>query len=112
MDSQIQERLNYSRKITNKYPNCVPVIIRKCENDKSLKQIPKEKYLIPKDMKISEVIYIIRKHLEIKPQQAIFIFVGKGILVPGGQSICEIYENYKANDEILYITYRSENTFG
>jgi GABA(A) receptor-associated protein len=110
--NELSERLKYSRKIVNKYPECVPVIIRKNINDKKLKEIEKEKYLIPKNLTISEVVFIIRKHIQIKPEQAIYIFVGNGTLVPSNNTIYQVYQTYKADDEILYITYTSENTFG
>lgn len=108
----ISDRLNYSRKILAKYPDCVPVIIKKHPNDKNIKQIEKEKYLIPKNLNISEIVYIIRKHIDVKPEQAIFIFLQSGILMPSNTTISEIYNTYKSDDQILYITYRSENTFG
>jgi GABA(A) receptor-associated protein len=111
MDS-LAERLKYSQKIINKYPSCVPVIIRKNPTDRKLIQIEKEKYLIPKNLMVSEVVCIIRKHIKIAPEQAIFIFVKGSTLVPNNNTIAEVYETYKADDEILYITYTSENTFG
>jgi GABA(A) receptor-associated protein len=46
------------------------------------------------------------------PKQAIFIFVGNGILVPIGNTIEFIYEQYKSDDNFLYLTYCTENTFG
>jgi GABA(A) receptor-associated protein len=110
--NQLEERLVYSRKILAKYPDCVPVIIRKHPGDKNVKQIEKERYLIPRNLNISEIVYIIRKHIDVKPEQAIFIFLSTGILMPSNASISEIYELYKSEDQILYITYRSENTFG
>jgi hypothetical protein len=61
---------------------------------------------------ISEIVYIIRKHIQLKPEQAIFVFVNNGVLLPSNQIISETYDLYKAADEILYIIYRSENTFG
>lgn len=110
--NELSERLKYSRKLVGKYPDCVPVVIRKCPTDKNVKQIEKEKYLIPKNLTISEIVYIIRKHIQLKPEQAIFVFVNNGVLLPSNQIISETYDLYKAADEILYITYRSENTFG
>ena len=110
--NQLEERLVYSRKILAKYPDCVPVIIKKHPGDKNVKQIQKERYLIPRNLNISEIVYIIRKHIDVKPEQAISIFLSTGILMPSNASISEIYNTYKAEDQILYITYRSENTFG
>ena len=110
--NDLSERLKYSRRILGKYPDCVPVIIRKCPTDKNIKQIEKERYLIPKNLNVTEIVYIIRKHINLKPEQAIFIFIANGTLMPNNVPISEIYNTYKADDGILYIVYRSENTFG
>jgi HAD superfamily hydrolase (TIGR01459 family) len=95
-----------------KYPDRVPVIIKKNSNDKILQDIDKERYLIPKNLNLSEIIFIIRKRINIDPKQAIFLFVGKGVLVPLSQTIGYIYEQYHSDDNFLYMVYTTENTFG
>jgi GABA(A) receptor-associated protein len=108
----LQERINFSEKIRFKYPDRVPVIIKKNVNDKILQDIDKERYLIPKNLNLSEIIYIIRKRIKLDSKQAIFLFVGKGVLVPLSQTINVIYEDYKSEDGFLYMVYTTENTFG
>jgi len=99
-------------KLIEKYPEYIPVIIKKRESDKLL-QIPLQtRYLIPKTSRLSEVTVTIRKKMNMDPKQAIFIFVGNGILVPIGNTIEFIYEQYKSDDNFLYLTYCTENTFG
>ena len=100
--------------LTFKYPDRVPVIIQKATNCTSLK-LDNSKYLIPKSLSISGVIYIIRKKIKINEKHAIFIFVGQGnsaTLVPCNMNILDVYNTYKSEDDILYITYTMENTFG
>lgn len=108
----INDRINYSKKLKLKYPDRVPVIIKKNINDKILQDIDKERYLIPKNLKLSEMVCIIRKKIKLDPKQAIFLFVGKGILVPVNQDIGFIYDQYRSEDDFLYIVYTTENTFG
>jgi hypothetical protein len=105
-------RLEYSSRLMNKYPECVPVIIKKNVNDKILQDIDKEKYLIPKNLNVSEIINIIRRRISLESKQAIFVFVGKGILAPMSQDINTIYQSHKDPDGFLYIIYTTENTFG
>ena len=100
-------------KLTFKYPDRVPVIIQKATNCKEF--LDNNKYLIPKSLTISEVIYIIRKKIKINEKHAIFIFVNQGnsaTLVPCNMNMLEVYNTYKSDDNILYITYTIENTFG
>jgi GABA(A) receptor-associated protein len=108
----IDERINYTMKLKNKYPGHVPVIIKKNANDKILQDIDKEKYLIPNNLKLSDVMMIIRRRIKISPKHAIFIFVGKGVLVPLSENIVSIYEKYRSEDNFLYMVYTTENTFG
>ena len=106
-------KLSYN--LIKNYPDCVPVIIRKSLNDKILQDIDKERYLIPKNLKVSEIYLIIRKKITIDSKHAIFIFVKShlgDVLVPVGSNVLEIYDLYKNDDGILYIIYTTENTFG
>jgi len=108
----IENRIIYSTALLKKYPDRVPVVIRRNSNDKILRDIDKEKYLIPKNLQVSEIQVIIRKKITLDSKQALFIFVGSGVLVPMNASIEEIYVEYKNNDGFLYIVYTAENTFG
>ena len=111
-NTTLDHRLNYSTKLSNKFPDCVPVIIKKNTNDKILQDIDKEKYLIPKNLKLHDVLLIIRRRIVLDPKQAIFIFVGSGVLVPMNQDIQTLYDQYKSDDNFLYLVYTAENTFG
>ena len=117
--STLEERLSYSEKLKYKYPNYIPIILKKKVNDKILQDIDKYKYLIPKNLDMSNLCYIIRKKSKCTEIQAIFIFVqqkSKGhvesYLVPIHKNISEIYEEYKSEDNFLYMIYSTENTFG
>ena len=106
------ERVNYSTRLNSKYPDCVPVIIKKNNANKILQDIDKEKYLIPKNLNVAEIINIIRRRISLDSKQAIFVLVGKGVLVPMSQDISTIYQLHKDDDGFLYVMYTTENTFG
>ena len=114
----LQDRLNYSEQLKAKYPDYIPVIIRKKENDKILQDIDKNKYLIPKNLDINGLVYIIRKKVKPSENQAIFIFVQKKCknvqtyLVPMNKTVNDLYNEYSSEDNLLYIIYTTENTFG
>jgi GABA(A) receptor-associated protein len=111
-ETTIEQRQQVAQNFKSKYPHCVPVIIKKNTRDKILQDIDKEKYLIPKNLLFSELHCMIRKKINITPNQAIFVFVANGILVPINKLIEEIYNEYSHEDGFLYITYTAENTFG
>ena len=111
MESMSEQRKVLSEALAFKYPDRVPVIIRKNKNNKILQDIDK-KYLIPKNLTLSYVVYIIRKKINMDEKQALFLFVNN-TLVPLNTTVGELYNTHKSIDDLfLYIYYTTENTFG
>jgi hypothetical protein len=106
----LDERKAYSKKLLDKYPECVPVIIKKRNGDKNLQDI-NLRYIIPKHLDVSYLLTTIRQKIKMTECQAIFIFA-KNTLVPMNTSIGDIYNEHRGEDNILYIVYATENTFG
>ena len=58
----LEDRISESSKIMNKYPSRIPIIVEK--SDKCMfDDIDKFKYLVPKDLKMNQFVYIIRKRI-------------------------------------------------
>ena len=103
-------RINECKRIINKYPERIPIIV--CKDKKcKLVDIDKQKFLVPRDMNLGQFIYIIRKRIKLDPNEALFVLVNNN-LIPGNKVLNEVYENNKDHDGFLYVTYSSENTFG
>jgi GABA(A) receptor-associated protein len=98
----------YTDKLLKKYPDKVPVIFLNSSNSPF---IDKRKFLIPRDIIISQLIYIVRKKINLSPEKAIFLNINN-FMPSSNMLISEAYELYKEKNGILYITYSSENTFG
>jgi|TARA_B110000285_G_scaffold2803_1_gene2933 GABA(A) receptor-associated protein len=109
-DNEFSTRKSESDKITQKYPNRIPIIIEKAEKC-ILNDIDKHKYLVPKDLNMNQFIYIIRKRIKLDNSQSIFFIVGNNVC-PSNSPLSHIYEEHKDKDGFLYIIYTSENTFG
>lgn len=106
----IEKRKNESKTIVAKYPGRIPIIVEKY-TDCELPDIDKMKYLVPKDMTISQFMFIMRKRIKLEPSQSLFVTVNS-VLVNSNSTICEIYDDNKDDDGFLYVVYTSENTFG
>ena len=104
-------RKTESSKIQLKYPNRFPVIIHKSKKCK-LDNIEKTKFLIPGDLTMGQVIYIIRKRIKLDDNETVFLFVNDNVLPPTSSTISSIYEQNKDDDGFLYISYCNENVFG
>lgn len=109
-NNSLEKRLGESKRILEKHPERIPIIVCK-DNNCQLPEIDKQKYLVPKDMSLGQFIYIIRKRIKLKSEQALFIMVNHS-LQPGNKLLDEIYKSNKSEDNFLYVVYSSENTFG
>jgi len=109
-ENSFEKRVNESTKIMNKYKSRIPIIVEK-NNNCELINIDKNKYLVPDDLTMNQFIYIIRKRIELKSSESIFLLVNNQ-LCPSNMSFREIYEKHSNKDGFLYIIYTSENTFG
>ena len=105
------KRIKESENILKKYPNRIPVIVEKNAICKNINDIDKNKYLVPEELTIGQFIFIIRKRLKLSADKALFIFINSK-LIPTHTLMKDVYLNEKDEDNFLYITYASENTFG
>ena len=109
-NKSLEERKHESIRIKGKYPNRIPIIVKKDKNC-TLEDIDKEKYLVPKDMSLSQFMFVIRKRIHLEPATALFILIN-GNLINGTKIMDNIFNEHKQEDGFLYVTYTSENTFG
>ena len=93
--------------IISKYPDRVPVYVRKAPNAKdNLDDLEKHNYLIPVDMTVENFLHVIRKHVKLSSSQTISIFISKkDILIPNSSMFGDIYNQYVDDDKMLHIDY-------
>lgn len=106
-----EARLEESRRIRDKFPGRVPVIVERGQRSTSVPQIDKQKFLVPGDLTVSQFIFVIRKRLNLPAEQALFLFIGN-TLPTTGMLIRELHSLYADADGFLYATYCGENVFG
>jgi len=105
------ERYQGSLRLLQKYPDRIPIIVEKKYKKKNLKKLTKNKLLVPKELTIGQLVYIIKKKIDIKPEEAIFLFINNKLPVVTDR-IIDTYSMNKDKDGYLYVTYFNENTFG
>ena len=106
----LQQRKDESFRILEKYPDRLPIIVERHKKS-NLNEIDKKKYLIPNDLTVGQFMYVIRKRIDIKSEQAIFVFINNRV-PPSGALLSSLYMSNKDVDGFLYIKYDSENVFG
>lgn len=104
-----QTRSNESARVLIKYPEKIPVICEKANNN--LPEIEKKKYLVPNDITIGQFMYVIRQKIKLNAEEALYLFIN-GKIISNSALIGYIYQENKDEDGFLYIQYSKENTFG
>ena len=105
-----EKRLEDSSTILKKHPDRIPVIIEKYYRS-SLTDIDRKKYLVPNDMTVGQLMYVIRKRIKLHETKALFIFINN-IIPPTSLLISTLYKNNKDEDNFMYVLYDEELVFG
>ena len=94
--------------IISKYPDKIPLIIEATNNAPKMQ---KKKFLVPTNLTVGQLIFIIRKRVKLDKSESIFIFIDRSFI--GTQSLMdELYNKHKGKDGFLHVKYSLQNTFG
>ena len=96
--------------VLRKYPNKVPLWIKKAESCKTLPDLHKNKFLVPKELKLSELQTVIRKHIKLDSSVAMFLMIN-GTMQNMNITIQEL-QKFRNEQGFIDIIYVGENTFG
>lgn len=113
-DKPFEDRLNISNTIRAKYPDRVPIIVS--PSNSKMPPIVKQQFLSPADIPMGRFLSELRKHITLRPEQAIFLFCktpdGKEIMCNSASIMSQVYYKYVHQDGFLYFVYATESTFG
>jgi GABA(A) receptor-associated protein len=106
----LEKRIEEKNRILENHPARVPVIIERC--GASVPDLDKKKFLVPTELSIGQLAFIIRKRIALTPEKALFLFIN-GILPPSSGNLGDVYQLQKDPDDgFLYVQYSGESTFG
>jgi GABA(A) receptor-associated protein len=98
--------------ILARHPDKVPIfVLRSPKADPTFPTLPKAKFMVPKSITLGMFSYVIRKHMVLPPEKALFLFIDNS-LEPSSVLISDLYARHKSPDGALRIIYTSESVFG
>uniref|UniRef100_A0A8B9H0N6 Zgc:92606 n=1 Tax=Astyanax mexicanus TaxID=7994 RepID=A0A8B9H0N6_ASTMX len=74
-------------------------------------ELDKKKYLVPSDLTVGQLCFLIRQRVSMRPEEALFFFV-KNSLPPSSSPLSVVYEEHHEEDLFLYMTYSNESVYG
>jgi GABA(A) receptor-associated protein len=99
-------------RIMNKYPDRIPVMVTRNKLSHNTPEIDKHKYLVPSDLSMGQLMFVIRKKLNFKPEKALFLFVDGAVVCNSEMVGIVYYRSHDAEDGFLHVVYSCENVFG
>lgn len=105
--SEDQRKCEFSR-ISDRVGCLVPIIMERGKGD--VPQIDREKFLVPVDLTMIQLSFVVRSRLKLRSSDAIFLVVNNTLCTTSTAG--EMYNANRDPDGFLYVTYTLENTFG
>ena len=110
VDTDLLLRRTESNRLRQRYRRCVPVVFMHAES--CTEDWPgRVKFVVPDTLTMSQLSFALRKHINVKPETALFVFAGP-ILPVGSEILASVDEKHKNTDGFLYLNYSGENAFG
>jgi len=105
-----EKRRAEGEKIRKKYPDRVPVIVEKAPKSR-IGNLDKKKYLVPSELCVGQFYQLIRKRIQLRPEDALFFFVNNAMPQTSG-TMGTLYQEHHEEDFFLYMAYSDENVYG
>jgi len=106
-----EERCEESARIRERFPDRLPVIVERAPRALNVPELDKNRFLVPQDLTLGQLVYVIRRRLSLAPDQALFLYCG-ATLPASTLLLRELYSQSRDPDSFLYLTYSSEAAFG
>jgi GABA(A) receptor-associated protein len=108
----LEKRKEEVEKQMKNHPGKIPIVIQQSKSSKLiLPETFKFKFLVPLEQTFGSFVYEIRKRINLKPEQALFVFVNEAI-PSSTYTMEEVYKKYKDEDGFLKLLFCEENVFG
>ena len=85
----VNKRKEMGENFIKQYPDKIPIICEKAPESK-VAEINKTKYLVPKDLTVSQFYSMLSKRMEVKSKETIFLLVNGKVAISGETRIGDV----------------------
>lgn len=104
----LEERKNESLRVSNAYPDRVPIIVM---SDDKL-NISKFKFMVPNDISVGQFLYIVKKGLSENDSTKSLFILFNNVIPCHSDKMSDMNDRFRDEDGFLYAYVSYENTFG
>ncbi|CAB1448929.1 unnamed protein product [Pleuronectes platessa] len=106
----LEVRRAEGERVRAKHPDKIPIIVERASRSRA-PELDKKKYLVPSDLTVGQLCFLIRQRVSLRPEEALFFFVNNS-LPPSSSPLSAVYEEHHDEDLFLYMTYSNESVYG
>ncbi|KAK2844720.1 hypothetical protein Q5P01_011379 [Channa striata] len=106
----LEVRRAEGERVRAKHPDKIPIIVERAPRSRA-PELDKKKYLVPSDLTVGQLCFLIRQRVSLRPEEALFFFVHNS-LPPSSSTLSAVYEEHHEEDLFLYMTYSNESVYG
>lgn len=110
MSYPLEKRKKEVNLLMMRHPTKIPVIVY--TKNKQAPLLKKCKFLVNTDITVAEFMHIMRKYMELKHYESVFLFTEKNTIPPSSYTVQALYKEHKNEDGFIYLEYSVESTFG
>lgn len=87
-------------------------MIERFEGEKYLPLLDRCKFLVPDHITVAGLMQIVRRRLQLHPDQTFFLLVNEKSMVSNSMNMHQLYQQEADQDGFLYMVYTSQPAFG
>jgi GABA(A) receptor-associated protein len=105
-EKEFQQRLDECQDVLTKHPGEIPIVLDK-DPRCHLPNVERQKFLVPPGLSMGQFVYVVRKRINLSPQEPLYITVNRRIIGLSAK-MGDLHAQFGEEDGFLYGVYAAE----